>query len=372
MPKLFPYLFLLFTIGFGWFIIAPLVPILSADFYVSIASVILLISIYGYAVVLVGLLAGYISARFTVRNVLIASSIFTFLGLTLRLFFLHNFFLFLIMQTLAAVGYPLAIAPVGSVASSFKNQRTVTGLSVGILFIGMGVGSFISPLLLTFGVQGDLGFATVLSLISLALVLVFTRGYPKNYTRNLRGSFSPLMVRNWYVGLVIATFSVFFGGVASTLLNVHHVPNAVSFGGLLGGLSFVGSGLGAAVLLPIFEIKKFVKGGMILSAFLAFVFAIVISYSLLFAPENFVLIVSYFLYGFFGNAFWSLALSSVIKYVKDPTLSGFATSMYSVVSNLGVALIPSELTLVFLSFPLEGFLVISVMQLVALALAWWL
>ncbi|BBG23320.1 hypothetical protein IC006_0604 [Sulfuracidifex tepidarius] len=47
------------------------------------------------------------------RNVLIASSIFTFLGLTLRLFFLHNFVLFLIMQTLAAVGYPLAIAPVG-------------------------------------------------------------------------------------------------------------------------------------------------------------------------------------------------------------------------------------------------------------------
>ncbi|BBG23319.1 hypothetical protein [Sulfuracidifex tepidarius] len=60
MPKLFPYLFLLFTIGFGWFIIAPLVPILSADFHVSIPSVILLISIYGYAVVLVGLLAGYI------------------------------------------------------------------------------------------------------------------------------------------------------------------------------------------------------------------------------------------------------------------------------------------------------------------------
>ncbi|WP_054846880.1 hypothetical protein [Sulfuracidifex tepidarius] len=159
----------------------------------------------------------------------------------------------------------------------------------------------------------------MLSLISLALVLAFTGDYPKNYTRNLKGSFSPPMVRNWYVGLVIATFSVFFGGVASALLSVHHVTNAVSLGGLLGGLSFVGSGLGAAVLLPVFEVKGLVRGGTMLSATLAFVFAVVISYSLLFAPESVVLGASYFLYGFFGNALWSLALSSVVKYVKYPT-----------------------------------------------------
>ncbi|WP_156303875.1 hypothetical protein [Sulfuracidifex tepidarius] len=46
--------------------------------------------------------------------------------------------------------------------------------------------------------------------------------------------------------------------------------------------------------------------------------------------------------------------------------------MYSVVSNLGVALIPSYLTSVFLSLPLVGLAVVGVMQLVALVIARWL
>ena len=56
--SLVPYWVLLFVIGFGWFIIAPLVPSVISTFHASLSGAILLISIYGYAVVIVGLIAG--------------------------------------------------------------------------------------------------------------------------------------------------------------------------------------------------------------------------------------------------------------------------------------------------------------------------
>ena len=58
--KLLPYWFLLFTIGFGWFILAPLVPVLSTSLGVGTASILLLVSMYGYTMVVLGLLAGWI------------------------------------------------------------------------------------------------------------------------------------------------------------------------------------------------------------------------------------------------------------------------------------------------------------------------
>ena len=46
-----------------------------------------------------------------------------------------------------------------------------------------------------------------------------------------------------------------------------------------------------------------------------------------------------------------MAMASVVKYVKDPAQAGFATSMFSVVGNLGVAFVPVFLGPVFISAP---------------------
>ncbi|WP_201779483.1 MFS transporter [Acidiplasma cupricumulans] len=55
---------------------------------------------------------------------------------------------------------------------------------------------------------------------------------------------------------------------------------------------------------------------------------------------EYLIIASFFIFGFFGNAFWVLALNSIMNYVDDPARAGFATSMYSVATNVGVAIIP--------------------------------
>jgi predicted MFS family arabinose efflux permease len=73
--KLLSYWFLLFTIGFGWFILAPLVPELGSLFHVDLASILLLVSTYGYTMVVLGLLAGWLSAKFTVKSSLYTAGV---------------------------------------------------------------------------------------------------------------------------------------------------------------------------------------------------------------------------------------------------------------------------------------------------------
>ncbi|TRM86033.1 MFS transporter, partial [Sulfolobus sp. C3] len=73
LNKLIPYWVLVFSIGFGWFILSPIIPVLSNLFKVSISSILLIISSYGYSMAILGILAGYLSARFTVKTSLILS-----------------------------------------------------------------------------------------------------------------------------------------------------------------------------------------------------------------------------------------------------------------------------------------------------------
>lgn len=348
---LMPYLFLLFVIGFGWFIIAPLIPVVvSLEHGVNqgqaLGDAILLITLYGYAVVVVGLLAGFLSLS-SLRAVLLASSLFTLVGFLGRVVS-QDFTQLLLSQAVSAVGYPLAIAPVGRIAESIapKRPNTIVGVSVGSLFFGMASGSITGGYLYdSLGFRDPLLVPLALSVIALALTVPTVRFYPREYrARTLRGFFSPGMVKNWYVGLAMSSLAVTLGGIASAELLSLHVPKseALSVGGTVGGLSFLGSGVGASVIPPLFEATGRIRLGAVLSGLLAVLSLGLVVYS--FASLDLLLVsVSYFLFGVFGNAYWSLALASTVKYVADPTQAGLATSMFSVVSNLGVAVIPTVL-----------------------------
>ncbi len=376
--KLFPYWFLIFTIGFGWFVMAPLVPSLESLFHVALASVIFIISAYGYTMVVFGLLAGFMSARFTVRNTLVISSLLSFLGLTGRALFTNipTFSLFLIFSLVAAVAYPLAVAPIGSVAEITKERsQSVVGISVGLLFLGMSLGSFTGPAISSsLGISGTLWLAASLSVIALVWILLGTRGYPRSFKRSLKGSFKFGMIKNWYVGLAISSISVMFGSIASTVLLVHSVPltEALSFGGLLGGVAFLGSAIGAIIITPFFEHKK--KLGLIVSGILTLASASMMVLSISFTTNLTLISLGYFLFGFFGNAYWSMALNSTVSYVSEPAMAGLATSLFSVVSNLGVAFIPVFLGGLFsdISTIPEGAVIVIGIEVVAGVLSFFL
>ncbi|WP_075057095.1 hypothetical protein [Thermogymnomonas acidicola] len=91
---------------------------------------------------------------------------------------------------------------------------------------------------------------------------------------------------------------------------------------------------------PVFERLGRVRAGMLLTSALSAVSASTISYLLGLRPLLALLIAFFFLYGFFGNSYWSMAMTSTTYYSDDPARAGLATSMYSVATNVGVALIP--------------------------------
>lgn len=377
--SLAPYWILNFTIGFGWFSLAPMVPSLMAKYSFSGSSpILLLISLYGYTMVAFALLSGYISARYSVSSSLILAAVISSAGLFLRAF--SGSYQFLVAaQVVAAVAYPLAIGPVGSIAQSISPRRShaIVGVSVGILFLGMSAGAFLTP-----SIYNGLGsvtsvflFDAVISLIALVSLPLVLRSYPRDYAgKSLKGSFKIGMIKNWYVGLAISSLSVMFGGIAATELVTHKMSlgAALDHSGVLSGLAFLGSALGAIFLPPVFETWGKLRAGMVITSAVSLLSMALLSYYLAYTTELDILMISYFLFGFFGNAFWSMALTSTTRYVSDPAQAGLSTSMYSLATNIGVALIPTFLGPFFQSYALIGVTVVTVMVAAGFAVSFFL
>ena len=375
--SLLPYWFLNFTIGFGWFTLSPILPDLSTHYAVGPASILLLISLYGYTMVAFALLSGYLSAKYSIRISLMISASLSVVGLIIRSISPDYAVLFL-GQIIAASAYPLALGPVGALAQSINRERanTVVGVSVGILFLGMSAGALLTPYLFALlkdSISSIFLLDAVLAIAALVILPLGSRTYPREYAgRSLRGSFRPGMIKNWYVGLIISAFSVMFGGIASTALTNHHVSNALAYGGAMSGLAFLGSALGAIILPPLFERIRMIRAGMVITSALSLVSILFLTYFLAFTVVINVLLASFFTFGFFGNAFWSMAMTSTTRYVEDPAKAGFSTSMYSVATNLGVALIPTFFGVFFLTSPAYGMIITSVLVAAAFILSFFL
>lgn len=343
---LLPYWYLLFTIGFGWFILAPLDPAIAAFLRVDPTSILVVVDAYGYAMVVLGLVAGAISLKVTVRTALYIAIFLSAIGLLGRALS-TDYTEFLIFALLAASAYPLALAPVGSLSASIDKEHSnlIIGMSVGILFIGLAAGSFSGPSLLkSLGLRDTLLVPVVLGVLAAAIVPIAAKDYPKNYSgRNFKGTFKKGMIKNWWIGFTIASLAVMFGAISATVLeNLHGfaILTSISISGILGGLGFLGSGLGAATVPAIFEKIKRLKDGLVAMASASLVFVLILLFSLVYSRIIILMEIGFFFFGFFGNAFWSMSLTSVTFYTEDPAKSGFATSMFSVISNIGVSVVP--------------------------------
>ena len=353
VKKLIPYWFFVFTIGFGWFILAPVIPELMVHLSATLSEIVLILSVYGYTMAIIGLLAGVLSAKFTVKSSIYLAMAFSTAGLLVRVF-ATDYSEFLVLSIVAASAYPFSLAPVGSIAESMdpKKSATIIGLSIGFLFLGMSFGALIGPYIyLAFSLTGIMALPAILTILASIWLFIYLPQYPERYKgKSLRGSFKPGMIKNWYIGMAMASISILFGDIAATALGFHFTGNfLLKLSGLMGGVEFLGSALGALILPFIFERYHFIRLGTVLTALVSFVFAIILLYSLVYTSFAVLITGSFFIFGFFGNAFWVLSLNSIINYVEDPGRAGFATSMYSVATNVGVAIIPVVISAEFVS-----------------------
>jgi MFS family permease len=367
--KLIPYWFLLFTIGFGWFILAPIVPNLIGYLHTNLSGVLVIISSYGYTMAIFGLLAGYLSAKFSVRLVLYIAMVISIIGLLGRALS-TGYLSFFIFGITAAIAYPLAVAPIGSISESVDKDKsnTITGISLGVLFLGLSFGALVGPHIVFLGLRTLLLIPVILSIVAAVILPFAINQFPKNYTRkSLHGTFKIGMIKNWWVGLAIASMSVMLGSIATTVLNLHNLANAATYGGILGGLAFLGAALGSIVLPSLFEKIGKIRFGLVFSSVLSFIFVSTLLFSLSYSTDLLIMETGFFFFGFFGNSYWVMALASVTKYVSNPAQAGFATSMYSVFTNVGVSLVPVFLGVEFGSFSTIaiGIIVVLIVELIA-------
>ncbi len=336
---LWPYAFFALTLGWGWFVLAPLVPYLIGTLHVSLALILLLISLYGYAMIVGALPAGYWVAKSGPRAALYVSILLTVVGLAIRAL-ASSFAVALVGQIIAALAYPLLIAPIGSVLriGGVRQLKLGTGLVIGMLFLGMAAGSFLGP---DMSPVMALWMAVVLNAVIGLWLMTQLRAVNAQSSQSL-GKTRLVVSWWWVIGFVVASISVTFGSVSTSALLHLHVANAVALGGLLSGLTFLGSALGAMLFGWLGENPSSVRPLPRLLGVLTVVFLLLSGLLLTgsLSASTAGLDSAFFLFGFFSNGWYTLALEASAEQARTRQNAGIATAGFSMASNIGVAIIP--------------------------------
>jgi predicted MFS family arabinose efflux permease len=271
------------------------------------------------------------------------------LGLLLRAVS-HSYALFFVGQALAALAYPLLISPIGSVLrmAGITQRKMATGLTIGFLFLGMSFGAFLGGRLGT-----PAAFWTGWWLNLLVGIWLVARVPKKFASGNNQKSFHIHLRPSvwWLVGFVVASTSVMIGGIATPVLGHMHVASPAVLGGLLSGLTFLGSAVGAILFGALGE-----RGtqGIRLQRILALctwlsLLGVVLDFSGVVQIARGGLEVLFFLLGAFGNGWYSLALEESARVAADAGSAGLNTAGFSMASNIGVAVIPTYLGVMVLT-----------------------
>lgn len=365
---LIPYVLFAFVLGFAWFMLAPMVPTIMTELHASLSSTLLFISFYGYAMVIGAIPAGIWTAHKGPRPVLALAIILSVVGLFLRVF-AHTYVFFFISQAIAALAYPFLIAPIGSVLrmSNVRSLKMSTGFTIGMLFLGMGFSAIIAS---HFTMTAGLWVGFILNFIVGIWLLLALRSIPRPDVATffrIRMTYS-----NWWIiGLVVSSTSVMIGGVTTSALGHLHITDAASLGGLLSGLTFLGSAVGAGVFGAVAEgrtnAKPLIRTLAILTLFSVLVVTLLMTGHLGHSKAMFDIM--FFLAGVFGNGWYTLTLEEAARRAIDDGSAGLNTAGYSVASNLGVAIIPVLLGPLVISQPSLWITIILILFVIAVILS---
>lgn len=336
---LLPYALFAFSLGFAWFMMAPLVPDLVVRLSAPLGAILFLISLYGYAMIVGSMPAGFWVARQGPTQPLRLSIALTVIGLIIRTVASH-YSLFLFGQILAALAYPFLIAPIGAILrqSGIVKTRMATGIVIGTLFFGMSVGSLVAPHLPPNTV---LWIAVILNLV-IGVWLWQASSRITYQPQPQLGAVKVVVTSWWVIGFVVSSISVMFGSISTTALGHLHVVNAASLGGLLSSLTFLGSAVGAALFGWIGQQQNDTKGLKRYLGIFTLIFLMGSGFLLtgVLSPTTIALDVVFFIFGVVSNGWYALALESAATAAQNAGSAGLATAGYSMASNVGVAIVP--------------------------------
>lgn len=358
------YVAFAFVIGFGWFILAPMVPAIMARFHEPLGSVLLLISLYGYTMIVASLPAGLWTAKKGPKPVLWFAISLTIVGLFVRVL-ASNYAELFIGQVIAAVAYPFLIAPIGAVLRIAGVMRTkmATGLVIGCLFLGMALASLLAP---SMTLSTNFGLTALLAaMVGLWLAISVNQISPVSSAT--LGPVRIVISSWWWIGFIVASMSVMYGSISTTALSHLHVPHAIFVGAYLSSLTFLGSAVGAALFGWLGQLRENSMGLQRILAILSWLFLVISALELtgILLVQVKGLALSFLAFGVVSNGWYTLALEASARQAQGPGSAGLATAGYSMASNIGVAVVPVVLGPLVITSPYVWVLIIAVMGLVA-------
>jgi FLVCR family feline leukemia virus subgroup C receptor-related protein len=343
--------FVMFTYGASWFATAPLLSHFVEDFSISNATAAWLLSIIGLLVVFLAFPAGYLVDRKGPRVCTVLGTFFAVVGFGIRPWMIHSYGTMLLSSIIAGFGLAeimVSLAPVMLRWFPKKNASTSIGIASSGLFVGFGTGSLLSPVLVeSFSIQKMYMFYSMLCVMAFIIWVVLGKDKPETPPEKIEkiskvGIVDGIKaITNTKLSYIYPLIGFMITGITITVSHFipHFLEEFLSFSGfklgLTTGLIFFGCAIGA-FFCPVLASKN--KGKNI--GFVTILFATILWFVLFKTPAGLVFVVC-FIFGFFLQGSWPIALSmQETEKGVNPSNEGVAAGMYMVGSNVGAALIP--------------------------------
>jgi MFS family permease len=363
--------FLIFTYGANWFALSPMLKTFEGKFMIPSWESHLLLSLIGMFVIFFAWPAGALIDRRGPKISISIGAFFMALGFGLRPWLLGSFNALLLSSVIAGIGLAwilVALAPQMLRWFPRKNASLPVGIAASGLFIGFGTGSLFMPLFTPDKTTAQIfnGFLTfgIISVIAFFLWLMIAKDHPATppeeqvtvskmkFSEGMKQVFSS---RNAFYYPIIGFFIVGITLVISAFIHspLYATPALAKNGGYIAGVLLYGCAVGAfsaPFLVKKFGLKKVTLGvvaGAITLWLILFALFAMKSYDA--SDLNWIGVGALsFLFGFFFQASWPLALYSqeTEKGVTDANV-GIAASLYISVSNIGAAVLPVIFPILF-------------------------
>jgi len=377
---LFAFWFVMFTYGASWFATAPLLSHFMDEFNISShATVAWLLSVIGLLVVFFAFPAGRLVDKKGPKTCTILGTLFMVIGFGIRPWMAYSYWTLLLSSIIAGLGLPeimVSLAPVMLRWFPKKYASTPIGIGSSGLFVGFGVGTLLSPLIVeSFSIQKMYLFYSLLCIIAFIVWIVLGRDKPisppeerekiskigivegiKSITSSKISYIYPLI--GFMITGITITVSAFVPEYLENVLSSFEL-------GLTTGLIFFGCAVGA-FFCPILASKR--KGKHI--GFATILFATIL-WCVLFKTPLGLIFITCFIFGFFLEGSWPIALSmQETEKGVNPSNEGVAASMYMVGSNVGAALIPVAVGFASDNAGLKGGAIMTLVFFVVCCMLW--
>jgi MFS family permease len=360
---------LIFAYGANWFALSPMLKTFEGNFTIPSWESHLLLSIIGMFVIFFAWPAGRLIDKRGPKLSISIGGLFMAVGFVIRPWLLDNFFNLLLSSVIAGIGLAwilVALAPQMLRWFPHKNASLPVGIAASGLFIGFGTGSLLMPLLATPNdsthiFNGFLLFG-ILAVIAFILWLVIARDHPATppeeratieHMRFGEGMKKVFSSRNAVYYPIIGFFIVGITLVISAFIHSPLYSGLALEGGYIAGLFLYGCAAGAFTapfLVKKAGLKKVTMSviiGSIIFWLILFGFFSMNSYDAT-VINWFLVVVLAFIFGYFFQASWPLALYSqeTEQNVTEANV-GIAASLYISVSNIGAAVLPVIFPILF-------------------------